>query len=67
MGGWKNQVRVQDVRGKATSVVVLYNAFGGGWQISERRGDLLEKALREMSSRIEWGNQLPTTQKGEEY
>lgn len=51
----------------ATSVVALYKAFGGGWQIFEQRGDLPEKVLREMSSRTDWGNQLPTTPTGEEY
>lgn len=50
----------------AISVVALYKAFGGGWGIPEQRGRLPEEVLREMSSRTDWGDQLPITKTGEE-
>ncbi len=43
----------------AASVVALYKAFGGGWQIPEQRVRLPEEVQREMSSRTDWGAQLP--------
>ncbi|WP_458776313.1 efflux transporter outer membrane subunit [Desulforhopalus sp. 52FAK] len=49
----------------ATSVVALYKAFGGGWEISRQQGNLSKEIQNEMSSRTDWGNQLPITQSGE--
>lgn len=50
----------------ATSVVALYKAFGGGWEVPQQQGRLPEKILQEMSTRTDWGSQLPTTQTGDE-
>jgi outer membrane protein TolC len=59
----QKQDQYAQTQGKiATSFVALYKAFGGGWQIPAQRGKLSEEVLGEISSRTDWGNQLPITQ-----
>lgn len=50
----------------ATSVVALYKAFGGGWQLKDRASVIPEEMQREMSKRTDWGTQLPISQEGNE-
>lgn len=50
----------------ATSVVSLYKAFGGGWQTPEQTPYLSTAMKNEMTSRTDWGTQLPHETKKEE-
>ncbi len=50
----------------ATSVVALYKAFGGGWEVAPQKNIIPEEMQREMSNRTDWGKQLPISQPGNE-
>lgn len=46
---------IQSRSAVATSLVSLYKALGGGWQIREEIGFMQESVLKEMSGRTDWG------------
>ncbi len=54
----QKQDQFAETQGKiASSVVSLYKAFGGGWQIPERTPYIPAAIKREMTSRTDWGTQ----------
>jgi NodT family efflux transporter outer membrane factor (OMF) lipoprotein len=42
----------------ATSVIALYKALGGGWDVAQRQGFVQERAQAEMKERTDWGDML---------
>lgn len=43
-----------------TSLIAMYKALGGGWQLREGRPFVSEATLEQMRSRTDWGGMLPT-------
>lgn len=48
----------------STSVVALYKAFGGGWELPVKKEIIPSTIQAEMTSRTDWGDYLPVSQKG---
>lgn len=48
----------------ATSVVALYKAFGGGWDLPGKKELIPIYIQNEMKKRTDWGNQIPIQQPG---
>jgi len=45
-----------------TSLIAVYKALGGGWQIREGKDFIPEEIKTEMNSRTDWGNLLQLEQ-----
>jgi len=55
----QKQDQYAQLQGKiVTNVIALYKAFGGGWQIQERKAYLPQETKEQMEKRTDWGNLL---------
>ena len=60
----ESQNKLTDTRSSAaTSLIALYKALGGGWELRKEDAVVTESAKREMQNRTNWGGYLSNPQR----